>query len=212
MPRTARGIAGGVIYHVMDRGNQHATVFRSDADYAQFLELIAEAQQRVVLEVFAACLMPNHFHLVLRGERSGDLGVWMHWLLTTHVRRRHAMEGTDGRLWQGRFKASPVADDRYLVTVLRYVERNALRAGLVGLAEDWRWGSLAWRLSGSGPVALTEPPLCLPSHWRRYVNRPQTPAELAELRQRVSSELPLGGPDLRKRKGRRPGAQPKGVP
>ena len=100
------------------------------------------ASARLPVDLLGYCLMPNHFHLVLRPHHDGDLGRWMQWLLTAHVRRYHRHYVTTGHVWQGRFKAFPVEDDDHLVTVLRYVERNPLRAELVSRAEDWKWSSL----------------------------------------------------------------------
>ncbi|HUG89208.1 MAG TPA: transposase, partial [Planctomycetaceae bacterium] len=85
----------------------------------------------------------NHFHLVLWPHKDGDLSRWMQWLLTAHVRRYHRHYGGSGHVWQGRFKAFPIQQDEHLLSVLRYVERDALRVGLVRRAEDWPWGSLA---------------------------------------------------------------------
>jgi hypothetical protein len=70
------------------------------------------------------------------------MGTWMHWLLTTHVRRYKRHYHSSGHIWQGRFKAFPVQEDDHLRVVLRYIERNALRAALVERAEDWPWSSL----------------------------------------------------------------------
>jgi putative transposase len=72
----------------------------------------------------------------------------MRWLMTTHVRRYHRHYCSSGHLRQGRFKAFPIQDDGHLVTVLRYVERNPLGAGLVTRAEDWSWSSLHGRARG----------------------------------------------------------------
>ena len=75
--------------------------------------------------------MPNQFHLVLRPHAGGDLSHWKQWLLTAHARRYHRHYRTTGHVWQGRFDAFPIEADEHLLTVLRYVERNALRAELV---------------------------------------------------------------------------------
>lgn len=128
---------------MINRGNNRARVFHGAADYRQFIELMNEAQARTELEVFAVCLMPNHFHLLVRPRQGADLGAWMHWLLTTHVRRHHQRYRSSGRVWQGRFKAFPVQEDDHLLTVIRYIERNALRAGLAQRAEQWPWGVCA---------------------------------------------------------------------
>jgi len=116
-------------------------------------------------------------------------------VFTTHVRWHHEKYSTTGRVWQGRFKAFPVQEDHHLLTVMRYVERNALRARLVERAEDWEWSSLAWRRSSRPPVELTESPVPLPSYWRQYTNDPQTEVELAEIRACVNRQRPFGAKD-----------------
>jgi len=194
MPRTARAIEAGYCYHVLNRGNKKACIFHEPADYAQFQALISRAQDRLELPILAACLMPNHVHLVVQPRGSSDIARWMHWVFTTHVRWHHAKYETTGRLWQGRFKAFAVQGDHHLLTVMRYVERNALRANLVERAEDWRWGSLAWRRSAGG-FALGESPTPLPSYWRQLVNEPQTAAEIAEIRTCVNRQRPFGAED-----------------
>lgn len=99
-----------------------------EADYVAFLTLIGEAVERLPLRVLSYCLIPNHFHLVLLPRDDGDLSRWMQWLLTAHVRRYHRHYHGSGHVWQGRFKAFPIQRDEHLLTVMRYVERNPLRA------------------------------------------------------------------------------------
>jgi putative transposase len=192
MGRTARYIVPEYCYHLINRGNRRARVFHEDADYEQFLALIHRAQQRLELPILAMCLMPNHVHLVVQPAAAGDVSRWMQWVFTTHVHWSHAKYGTTGRLWQGRFKAFLIQADHYLLTVMRYTERNALRANLVERAEDWCWGSLAWRGARCPPVALSPAPIALPSYWRHLVNEPQTAAELAEIRRCVNRQRPFG--------------------
>ena len=110
--------------------------------------------------------------------------------------------GTSGRLWQGRYKSFLSQDDHYLLTLIRYVERNALRKHLVKRAEDWRWGSLRWRLDDRSPLALERPPLVLPSNWCEFVNLPQTAAELDAIRTCVNRERPFGDPAWTREKAR----------
>lgn len=192
MPRTARATHASFCYHVINRGNKKATVFHERSDYEQFTTLIARAQQRLHLPLLAACLMPNHIHFVVQPSADQDLAKWMHWVFTSHVRWYHAKYLTTGRVWQGRFKAFPAQGDHHLLTVMRYVERNALRGHLVERAEDWEWGSLSWRRLRNPPVVLTEPPVTLPSYWRHWVNEPQTSTELAEIRTCVNRQRPFG--------------------
>jgi putative transposase len=91
---------------VINRGNARAEFFHKDEDFSAFLRIMAEAAIRVPMRVVAYCLMPNHFHLVLWPSGDGDLSHWMHWLLTTHVRRHQRHYGHSGHVWQGRLKRS----------------------------------------------------------------------------------------------------------
>lgn len=193
MPRTARAAVGGLCYHVLNRGNARAEVFHKPEDYDAFLDLFAPACERLRMRVLGWCLMPNHFHLVLRPYDDGDLSRWMQWLMTAHVRRYHRHYHGDGHVWQGRFKAFPVQADDHLTTVLRYVERNPLRAALVERAEQWRWSSLAAR-SRRPPLRFPDAsPVKLPRNWTELVNRPQTEAEVSAVRRSLERGSPLGG-------------------
>lgn len=156
---------------------------------------MSKAQQQIELPVLAACLMPNHIHLVVMPLANKDVTRWMHWLFTTHSRHYNDKHGKVGHVWQGRFKASIAQCDQHLMTVVRYVERNALRAGLVETAEDWRWGSLKWRLSTRPPFQLAPMPIELPPWWSGFVNQPQTSTELAEIRTSVNRQRPFGDPE-----------------
>ena len=148
MPRTSRASLAGFTYHVLNRGNARSQVFHKPGDYAAFLGMVGESSVRLPMGLLGYCLMPNHFHLVLRPNADGDLSRWMQWLLTTHVRRYLRHYGHTGHVWQGRFKAFSIQDDEHLITVVRYVERNPLRAGIVDQAQDWPWSSLGANLAG----------------------------------------------------------------
>ena len=192
MPRTSRAIVANYCYHVLNRGNNRMRLFHDRADYVAFLWLLAEALDEFDLPMFAACVMPNHIHLVMRPRRDGDLARWAHWLFTTHARRYHKKYGTSGRVWQGRFKASIVQADRHFLILLRYVERNALTARLVGKAEDWEWGSLGWRNRACSPLPLAPSPVGLPQPWTDFVNEPQTIDELKAIRTAIERQAPYG--------------------
>jgi len=192
MPRTARASVGDVCYHVLNRGNGRMRTFHEADDYSAFVDLVGRACERVPMRVLAYVLMPNHFHLTLWPRVGEDLGRWMHWLLTSHVRRHHRRRRTSGHVWQGRFKAFPIQEDGHLVTVLRYVERNPVRAGLVKRAEDWEWSSAAVRGSKARPEWLVDGPVALPRPWRRWVNEPLTERELAGVRRSVVRGTPWG--------------------
>lgn len=191
MPRTARASRAGVLYHVINRGNARATVFHDAADYDRFVGLIRRSLEGAPVEVHAYCLMPNHFHLVVQTHADGALGTWMQRLMTSHVKRHAWRHGTTGRIWQGRFKAFPIQKDDHLLVVLRYVERNPVRAGLVARARDWPWSSARARAATSW---LADPPMDLGADWESFVDRPLTDAELDAVRQSSRRERPFGDP------------------
>ena len=151
MPRRPRISSGGVVYHVLNRGVGRMTLFEDRDDYAAFERVLAQAQERLPMRLLGYCLMPNHWHLVVWPRKDGDLSEWMRWLTVTHTQRWHAHHHSAGTgpVYQGRFKSFPIQSSPHLLTVVRYVERNALRARLVKQAEDWRWGSL-WRWVNRG--------------------------------------------------------------
>jgi putative transposase len=128
---------------------------------------------------------------VLRTHQGGDLGRWMQWLLTAHARRYHRHYGTTGHVWQGRFKAFPVQGDDHLMTVLRYVERNPLRAELVSRAEHWKWSSLPGWLTGD-PLLFRGPPAPRDQDWLARVNEPLSAGDLERLRHCVQRGRPFG--------------------
>src|SRR5262245_10919646 len=193
MPRSARASAGGVCCHVLNRGNGRRVVFHHDGDYQAFLKAIAHACVEVAVAVLSYCLLPNHFHLVVQPTADGDVSRWMHWLQNTHVRRYH-QHYTSGHVWQGRFKSFPIQEDEHLLTVLRYVERNPVRCGQVGRAEDWPWSSARlWRDDALRPRWLTAGPVSRPRDWLGFVNAAATAGEMASVRQSVTRNAPFGG-------------------
>src|SRR5436189_3540964 len=133
MARNPRIAPGGFVYHVLNRSVARLPLFETDDDYRAFLRVLAEAQTRHPTRLLGYCLMPNHWHLVLWPRADGDLSRFMHWLTMTHTQRwRHHRRLVGlGPLYQGRFKSFPVQTDAHLLVLLRYVERNPLRANLV---------------------------------------------------------------------------------
>ena len=219
MPRKTRTLFGGFCYHIINRGNGRARVFHGEADYREFVKLMAAAGERLAPRLLAYCLMPNHVHLVLWPREDGEVSRWMQWLMTAQVRRHHRRHGTDGHLWQGRFKAFPIQRDEHLLSVLRYVERNPLRAKLVARAEDWPWSSLG-AANHSGPAGanpgqfdgvrappLHAGPLPRPANWSEWVNEAEPPGQLAALRHSVNRGTPWGGADWARRTAARLGIE-----
>jgi putative transposase len=214
IPRSARSSQGGYCYHVLNRGNGKRTVFHKDGDFAAFSKLLVQAAERVRIRLLAYCLLPNHFHLALWPYQNGDLSSYMGWLLTAHVRRYHQHYHSTGHVWQGRFRAFPIQEDAHLLTVLRYIERNPVRAASVERADGWRWSSAAPRQVGM-PV-LNAGPVPRPEGWLDYVNTPQTEAEVESLRECIRRRRPFGAASWMEMTARRLGLEaslrPRGRP
>jgi putative transposase len=201
----------------MNRGSRRGVLFDTPLDYAAFVAVLREAHERVQMRLLAIALMRNHFHLVLWPFEDGDLQEYMRWLLTTHACRWHTAHGTrgTGALYQGRYLAIPVQNERHLLTVCRYVEQNPVRAGLVGRASEWRWSSASARPGASLPP-LAECPVRRPFDWHTIVDAPAPVSETAIVRDCLSRNAPLGDAEwsqnLASRIGWRTGLRPPGRP
>jgi putative transposase len=114
-----------------------------------------------------------------------------------------------GHLYQGRFKAFPIQKDDHFYTVMRYVERNALRANLVETAEAWRWSSLWRRTFGTEEqkLLLSDWPLPQPSRWKAHVNAAQSESEVEAVREAIRRGCPFGSPLWKKRTAGRLGLE-----
>jgi putative transposase len=220
MPRIARYAPKGLIYHALNRAVARLPLFEKAADYEAFERVLGEAREKFPLEVFAYCVMPNHWHFLLRPTKDDQLTAFLRCVAHTHTMRWHAHHRTSGtgHLYQGRFKAFPVENDDHFYTVARYVERNALRAGLVAQAQAWRSSSL-WRHycgDAQARTLLTRWPVARPRNWVEHVNAPQTEAELEALRQAIRRNSPFGNANWRQTIARRLGLEatlrPRGRP
>jgi putative transposase len=200
MPRPPRTAHGGLVYHVLNRANARRRIFETPGDYAAFVRMLADIQTRSGMRILAWCVMPNHWHLVLWPREDGELSAFVRLVTLTHTQRWHAHRGTagTGHLYQGRFKSFVVQADGHLLTVCRYVEANALRAKLVGRAEDWRWSSL-WRHGADRP-AIAPWPVPQPSGWIDAVNEVGSAGELDRLRACNQRGRPYGDHDWMMRK------------
>ncbi len=196
MPRPPRIDVGGYVYHVINRANGRVTIFHNEKDYQLFEELLEEAKEQFGMRIVAYSIMPNHWHLLLYSLHDGDIGTFMHWLTTTHATRYHAEHKTigGGHVYQGRYKSFLVDSDRYVLSVLKYIERNPARAKLVGAPEMWKWGSAYRRISGSPKEKslLAVPPAPLPHQYRKWINQMQNDDEVMEIRKSVNNGAAYG--------------------
>ncbi|MCA9141073.1 MAG: transposase [Planctomycetales bacterium] len=196
MPRTKRADEAGCIYHAINRGNAKQEIFHKPEDYDAFLRTLREGLDKYPVDLLSFCLMPNHWHLVVRPQKDGMMGNMLGWVSATHTLRYHAhyQNQGGGHVYQGPFKSFPVADDSHFLTVCRYVERNALSGGLVDRAEDWKYGSLyRWHFKQDiEPPLLTNWPIRRLSGWTDRVNEPLSESDLEKIRTCVKRGRPFG--------------------
>lgn len=212
MPRTKRICPAGEVFHVLNRAVARLQIFEKEEDYLAFERALEMTWEVVPLPILAMTVMPNHWHFVVRPETDQQVSEFFRRLTVTHTMRWHAHYKTSGtgHLYQGRFKSFPVESNEYLLTLMRYVERNPLRAGLVEQAEQWRWGS-AWQRQQKGKQRaswLTLPPdMVLPRQWRAWVNKPQNKREVEAIQHCLRRGTPYGRDKWRKQSAARLGLE-----
>jgi|GEM_PF-2359694 len=132
----------GCFVHVMNRRVDRQCLFQNVHDYEEFSSIIGWYQEQFSLEITAWCLMPNHWHLIVKPVTTLQLSKCMHGIQSTHaisIRRRTETSG-EGAIYGQRFKGFCIHFDRLLKTVV-YVERNPVKAGLVQNATAWPFSS-----------------------------------------------------------------------
>jgi putative transposase len=196
MGRAPRIDVGDYVYHVINRANNRAQIFNTSADYEDFEYLLNEMRETYEMRILAYTIMPNHWHMLLYPRNDGDMGKSLRWLGTSHVRRHHTRNNTigHGHLYQGRYKSFLIADDRHLLSVLKYIERNPVRAKLAERASDWQWGSAYRRAKGSAKqrLLLDRGPVDLPADYMDWLNYPEPAEELAAIRHCINNGAQFG--------------------
>jgi putative transposase len=182
---------------VLNRAVGRWKIFREDEDYLAMERVIADVHRGLGTRILSYCLMPNHWHMVLWPARNGELSEFMRLLSVTHTQRWHAhyhSAGT-GPLYQGRFKSFPIQQDDHLLAACRYVERNALAAGLVKRAQDWPWCSAGRHGARHRPpwlLADGEWPVRRGRNWVAEVNWEPPEAQRQRIELSVERSRPLG--------------------
>ncbi|MDH3690645.1 MAG: transposase [Gammaproteobacteria bacterium] len=148
MARLPRYILPGLPHHLIQRGNNRGVIFFADLDYRFYLECVHLASERHHVAIHAYVLMTNHAHLVVTPERGQSLSKMMHLIGLRYAQYINLNYQRTGTLWEGRYKATPIDTEPYLLTCYRYVESNPIRANMVGDPGDYRWSSYAHHALG----------------------------------------------------------------
>jgi putative transposase len=185
----------GSTYHVVNRATVGQLLFRDFGEYLVFLRILADVLDRVPVELFAFCLMPNHWHLLVRSGDEDELARFMYAVSKKHALALRRWRGNVGKgaVYQGRYRASLIHDASYFYRAVRYVERNPVRAGLAERVEEWLWSSAA-RIGEVQGVVLAAWPIDRPPNWREFVNQIEPPQDLDFIRLRTQRREALADP------------------
>lgn len=142
MPRKPRKKSGTGIYHVIVRGVGQQDIFREGDDFHRFLKTMKKVSLESEISILGYCLMTNHVHLLLREDNS-DVSLFMKRLGVSYAYWYNRKYERTGHLFQDRFKSECVEDEAYLMTVIRYIHQNPVKASLTANPEDYEWSSCA---------------------------------------------------------------------
>jgi putative transposase len=161
MARLARFFVAGETLHLIQRGNNRQAIFLADEDYAFYLECLEDAAHQQGLLIHAYVLMTNHVHLLATPGAAEATGKCLQSLGRRYVQQFNQRHARSGTLWEGRYKATLIDSERYLLTCMRYIELNPVRAGMVAVPEDYPWCSHGVNAGGAGGRLITPHPLYL---------------------------------------------------
>lgn len=224
-PRIARLELPGVPLHVIQRGVNRCPIFRDDRDRLYYRKLLRIRSGEAGVAIHAFVLMGNHVHLLLSAGRQGAISSMMRRVGQAYAQAFNQRHGRTGALWQGRFKSSLVETERYLLNVMRYIELNPVRAGIVERAENYRWSSVHKHLGFSSEPMLTPHFVYLglgkdadarAACWRNWLSLGTAEEELETIRNHAAQECALGGEAfvdmVTMQMGRPAGYRPRGRP
>ncbi len=155
MPRKPRFYVPGASVHALQRGHNRSAVFFDDLDYLEYLRCLKQAADSCGCAVHAYVLMTNHVHLLLTPEHADSVGRLFQSLGRHYVRHINKTYQRHGSLWEGRYKCNVIESQAYLLSCMRYIELNPVRAGMVDLPAKYRWSSYAANALGVSNAVLT---------------------------------------------------------
>ncbi len=202
MPRLARVIIPGWPYHVVHRGNNKQSIFFKDEDRFKYLRLVKKYCDKWECTILAYSLMPNHVHLLIKPNKDNSLAKAMQGISLCHTQRINRKYQRTGRLWECRYHSSIIDKDSYLWNVMRYIEQNSVRAGLVKRPEDYKWSSARAHILGAkDPLISTREILELGdlSRYKDYIRNECTTLELDTIRRMTQQGFPLGSIEFQRK-------------
>ncbi len=161
MPRKPRFFLPNVPVHIVQRGHSRESVFFDDRDYRAYLGWLSESISRYECVIHAYVLLSNHIHILVTPKDKQGISRMMQYLGRRYVPYINHTYGTSGSLWEGRYKASLIHDEQYLLTCMRYIELNPVRANITKRADQYRWSSYRANAQGKDDSLITPHPLYL---------------------------------------------------
>ncbi len=156
MVRQARERCESCVYHIVLRGINRQDIFFDDDDYQRFLFTLEKKKSKKQFVVYGYCLMSNHVHLLIREGNDGISRI-MSRIGTSYAWWYNRKYDRSGHVFQGRFGSECVRDDTHLLTVVRYIHNNPVKAKMVSVPEEYRWSSVRAYYGGcEHPAGLTE--------------------------------------------------------
>ncbi len=208
MPRKPRFVIPGVPMHIVQRGHSREPVFFEDADYSAYRNWLQEAARRYHCDIHAYVFMTNHVHILATPSDSVGVSRMMQYVGRRYVPYINQAYGTSGSIWEGRYKASLVQEERYLLSCMRYIELNPVRANMVRNPGDYRWSSYCHNAKGKDDDLVTPHAEYLSlgkgdkSRFSAYnaLFKAHVDAEiLTEIRAALQTGTPLGNDSFRER-------------
>ena len=144
MPRKPRFFLPNIPVHAIQRGNNRQAIFFDEADYKLYLGWLKTAAEKYSCQIHAYVLMTNHVHLLITPVHRDSLSRLLQYVGRYYVSYVNNTYGRTGTLWEGRYKASIVEEESYLLSCYRYIELNPVRAGMVERPEDYPWSSYGY--------------------------------------------------------------------
>ena len=155
MARLPRFVIPGQPQHVIQRGNNRNVIFKADEDYQYYLQKLSEACKKFDCEVHAYVLMTNHVHLLITPHLENGISKTMQYIGRYYVQYFNYKYQRTGTLWEGRYKATLLDSESYLLTCSRYIELNPVRAGMVKEPSEYLWSSFHYNALGQENSLIT---------------------------------------------------------
>ena len=158
MPRRPRVESIG-FHHLVNRGVARGDIFLKSLDFEKFLEILLEAKQRYDFSLHSFCLMSNHYHLLIETKHE-NLSLIARQINSKYAQYFNKQYKRVGPLWQGRFKNYFVYDENYLYILLRYIERNPIKANITKTIGKYKWSASSFLIFGSYAELVCDSLLC----------------------------------------------------